>query len=75
MIRIAYLGVDAASKENQFALLSQEGKLLCPSLRLPNSVLGVEELLTKLRPLLKEHDIQKLLVGTEATSMYDWHLL
>ena len=75
MIRTAYLGVDAASKENQFALLSQEGKLICPSFRLPNSALGVEELLLKLHPLLKEHDIQKLLVGTEATSMYDWHLL
>ena len=75
MTRTAYLGVDAASRENQFALLSQEGNLICPSFRLPNSVLGVEELLLKLRPLLKEHDIQKLLVGTEATSMYDWHLL
>jgi len=73
--RIAYLGVGAASNENQFALLSQEGKLICPSFRLPNSAVGVEELLLKLRPLLKEHDIQKLLVGTEATSMYDWHLL
>ena len=40
-----------------------------------NNQLGAEILVERISAIAKEHCVSNILIGTEATSMYDWHLL
>ena len=70
-----FLGIDTAAQENHFALVDSEGQAVIKDFRLPNSLPGTEELVKKLLDLHGQIFFEELLVGTEATNFYDWHLL
>ncbi len=70
-----FLGIDAASQENHFALIDLEGNPVIKDFRLPNSLPGAEDLIKRLLDCQKQHFFDDLVIGTEATSFYDWHLL
>jgi transposase len=70
-----FLGIDTASQENHFALVDSEGQAVIKDFRLANSLPGAEELVKKLLDLRSQMLFEELLVGTEATNFYDWHLL
>jgi transposase len=40
-----------------------------------NNQLGAEVLVERIYAIAKEHCVSDILIGSEATSMYDWHLL
>ena len=70
-----FLGVDTASRENHFALVDSEGHPTIKDFRLPNSLPGSEALVGKLLELRRQILFDELVIGTEATNFYDWHLL
>jgi len=70
-----FLGTDTASQENHFALVDSEGHAVIKDFRLPNSLPGAEALVKKLLDLRSQILFDELLIGTEATNFYDWHLL
>lgn len=70
-----FLGIDTASKENHFALVDSEGHAVLKDFRLANSLPGAEELVKKLLDLRGRTVFEELVIGTEATNFYDWHLL
>lgn len=75
MSKKLFLGIDVASKENHFALIDSQGAPLTKDFRLPNSLPGAEALVTKLLEIHAQNPFQELVIGTEATGFYDWHLL
>ncbi len=75
MSKKLFLGIDVASQENHFALADSEGNPVIKDFRLPNSLPGAEELVKRLLECHKQYAFDELVIGTEATSFYDWHLL
>jgi len=75
MSKKLFLGIDIASKENHFALTDSEGIALTKDFRLPNSLPGAEALVEKLLEIHVQSPFEELVIGTEATGFYDWHLL
>lgn len=75
MSKKLFLGIDAASQENHFALVDPDGYPILKDFRLSNSLIGAEELVKKLLDLHSQLLFEELVIGTEATNFYDWHLL
>lgn len=73
--RTVYVGIDVALRENVIALIDDKGKMVLESFRIANNQIGVEELETKLEEICQNQKFSKLLIGTEATSFYDFHLV
>lgn len=70
-----YVGVDVAAKANVAAILDQDGTLVGNALQVPNNQYGAEELEETIVSLCQQRSAERLLIGTEATSFYDWHLV
>lgn len=70
-----FCGIDTASKQNTACLLVSDGSYAKRPFNLANNRLGAEGLVNTIEAFLKEKALDTILVGTEATSMYDWHLL
>jgi transposase len=68
-------GIDTASRQNTVCLLYADGSYAKKPFNLANNRLGAESLVNTIESIVKEHGITTILAGTEATSMYDWHLL
>lgn len=75
MSKKLFLGIDVAAQENHFALVDPDGNPVMKDFRLPNSLPGAEELVKRLLEFRKQYVFDELVIGTEATSFYDWHLL
>jgi len=70
-----FCGCDTAVNTFTTWLLLDDGTEPVKSFSLDNNQVGAQALVDKLISLAKEHCVTNILIGTEATSMYDWHLL
>lgn len=74
MTQTLNVGIDVASKTFMAQLLTDDGKERGKVREFLNTPAGAMELEEILARALKELDCQKLKIGMEATSFYDWHL-
>jgi len=70
-----FCGCDTALSTFTSWLLLDDGAEPIRFFTLDNNQLGAQTLVERLLSLAKEHCVNNILIGTEATSMYDWHLL
>lgn len=74
MSKNLFCGCDIAAGTFTSWLLLDDGTEPIRSFTLDNNQLGAQTLVDKLLSLALEHCVSNILVATEATSMYDWHL-
>ncbi|MCM8827574.1 MAG: transposase, partial [Candidatus Omnitrophica bacterium] len=70
-----FCGCDVAVSTFTTWLLLDDGTEPVKSFTLDNNQVGAQTLVDKLLSLAKEHCVTHIFIGTEATSMSDWHLL
>lgn len=75
MSKSLFCGCDVASDNNTIYLMLDDGSQPVKLFNINNNQLGAEILVDRLFNIAKEHCVSDILIGTEATSMYDWHLL
>lgn len=72
---LLYVGIDVSSKTNVAACIDQEGKVAGMPAAFPNNQTGAEELEEWIAAFCRERAAGCVKIGTEATSVYDWHLV
>lgn len=75
MSKSLFCGGDVASDNNTIWLMLDDGSQPGKLFSVDNNQLGAEVLAERVYNIAKEHCVSDVLIGTEATSMYDWHLL
>ena len=75
MSKNLFCGCDVALENNTLWLMSDDGSQPAKLFNVDNNYLGAEILVERIYNIAKEHCVSDILIGTEATSMYDWHLL
>lgn len=75
MSNMLYVGIDVASKTNVAAIINEQNACIKRPFQFPNNQRGVEELEQTLIKTCQTEQVESLLIGTEATSFYDWHLV
>lgn len=75
MSKSLFCGCDVASDNNTIWPMLDDGSQPAKLFNVDNNQLGADALVEKIYSIAKEHCVSDILVGTEATSMYDWHLL
>ena len=75
MSKILFCGCDVALENNTVWLMLDDGSQPTKLFGVDNNQLGAEILVERIYAIAKEHCVSDILIGTEATSMYDWHLL
>ena len=68
-------GCDVSLENNTVWLMLDDGSQPAKLFNADNNQLGAETLVERIYSIAKEHCVSDILIGTEATSMYDWHLL
>lgn len=68
-----FVGIDCDLKSFTCRLLNDQGDILAKT-ELPNSLKGAERLQDKIIQTMQQYDFNKLIVGTEATNLYDFHI-
>lgn len=69
-----HLGIDVAMAENTCCLLLQDGTEARRRFAVPNNLPGAERLAAEVVDLMHRHQLDRLVVGLEATNLYWWHL-
>jgi len=75
MSKSLFCGCDIASDSNTIWLMLEDGSQPNKLFSVDNNQLGAELFVERIHAIAKEHCVSDILIGTEATSMYDWHLL
>jgi len=75
MSKSLFCGCDVALENNTVWLMLDDGSQPTKLFGVDNNQLGAEILVERIYAIAKEHCVSDILIGTEATSMYDWHLL
>ena len=75
MSKSLFCGCDVALENNTIWLMLEDGSQPVKLFGVENNQLGAEVLVERIYSIAKEHCVSDILIGTEATSMYDWHLL
>jgi transposase len=75
MSKSMFCGCDIALENNTIWLMLDDGSQPVKLFNVENNQLGAEVLVERICSIAKEHCVSDILIGTEATSMYDWHLL
>jgi transposase len=70
----AYVGLDVSQQEAAVCFLLGDGSEPVPRWTVPNTQPGAEALTARLAALARQHAVDGLRVGMEATSLYWWHL-
>jgi len=70
-----YVGIDVSMKQNVVAFLDDEGRRIGGFRRFQNNQPDAERLQTAILETLHAGDYDRVLIGTEATSVYDFHLV
>jgi len=70
-----FCGCDVSLENNTVWLMLDDGSQPAKLSNVDNNQLGAEVLVERIYAIAKEHCVSDILIGTEATSMYDWHLL
>jgi transposase len=69
-----FAGIDASQKSNQCCLIDHSGEVI-KKVNVTNNVTGAYELEAVLAEQAQKFQSQELVVATEATSFYDFHIL
>ena len=69
-----FAGIDASKKSNQCCLLDHNGEVI-EEVNVANNVTGAHELEATLEKHAQKLESRELKVATEATSLYDFHIL
>jgi len=75
MANILYVGIDAASKSNTACFMDANGNEISKRYSFPNTITGAKQLEEKILSFTSSNKFTTLVIGTEATSIYDWHLI
>ncbi len=75
MSKNLFCGCDVSLQNNTVWLMLDDGSQPVKLFNADNNQLGAEILVERIYNIAKEHCVSDILIGTEATSMYDWHLL
>ena len=75
MSKNMFCGCDVSLENNTVWLMLDDGSQPAKLFNVDNNQLGAEVLVERVYNIAKEHCVSDILIGTEATSMYDWHLL
>jgi len=75
MSKSMFCGCDVALENNTIWLMLDDGSQPTKLFNVDNNQLGAEVFVERISIIAKEHCVSDILIGTEATSMYDWHLL
>ena len=70
-----YVGVDVSLKSLTTCILDTLGSVIFKPANFSNDPSGVDSLFNKILELAKNHDVEDIFIGVEATSVYDCHLL
>ena len=74
LMKTLHVGIDVASATAVVQLLDDRGSPLGKAWELDNTPMGAEQLQTRLIQTLQDGAYEKVKIGLEATSYYDWHL-
>jgi len=74
MSKTLYVGIDVHTKDNNACFMDEQGNQLL-KISFPNSLDGAQLLEEQLVQVIKEKDVQKVRIATEATSFLDLHLV
>ena len=69
-----YVGLDVGQQEATVCFLLGDGREPVPRWAVPNSLPRAETLGERLAALAREHGVEALRIGMEATALYWWHL-
>jgi transposase len=69
-----FVGIDASQKNNQCCVVDQNGKRLV-EINVSNSLSGAQKMESFLDQKASEFNAEELKVATEASSLYDFHIL
>ena len=67
-------GCDVSLENNTVWLMLDDGSQPAKLFNADNNQLGAEVIVERVYSIAKEHCVSDILIGTEATSMYDLHL-
>lgn len=70
-----YVGIDVSHKNNQVCLMIDSGQVIGQISRYENNQPGAEKLESDLLEILAKLDLKHLVIGVEATSYYQFHLI
>ena len=70
----AFVGLDVSQQEAAVCFLLGDGREPAPRWTVANSQPGADALVERLAALAREHGVDELRIGLEATSLYWWHL-
>lgn len=71
---LSYIGLDVSQQEAAVCFLLGDGREPVPRWTAPNSLPGADALTARLAALAREHGVDELRIGMEATGLYWWHL-
>lgn len=74
MASTLFVGVDVAMKENKARFVDDAEQTYPVKLRFPNDAGGAVDLVEQTVTLIREHHLERVRFGLEATSFYAWHL-
>lgn len=74
-MKLLYAGIDVGSRKNALCCLLHSGETIGEVKMFNNNLPGAKEVENDLASLCQEHQVDLLVVGTEATSFYDFHIL
>lgn len=75
MAKMMYVGADIDSKNITVCFIDELGKKLTKIRQWSNSPAGLEHLIQKSIQICSENEIEELIIGCEATSVYSFHFL
>lgn len=70
-----FVGIDVSTTSCSACIQGPAGEILTRGLSFPNSPQGSQKLIDHLDAICQKNNITTVLLATEATSVYDWHLL
>jgi transposase len=75
MINPVHIGIDVAHRNVEIGATNVTGEEICSIESFPNSLSGGKKVESYIAHISEKHKANPLLIATEATGFYDWHLL
>ena len=75
MLNPVYIGIDVSHKHVEIGATNTMGEKIASIESFPNNLPGGKKVENYIAQIAAEHKANPLMIATEATSFYDWHLL
>jgi len=75
MLNPVYIGIDVSHKHVEIGATNTMGEEIASIESFPNNLPGGKKVENYIAQIAEKHKANPLMVATEATSFYDWHLL